>query len=190
MRRTLVLAAVTAALLLTTAVATAVAARPYDYLLAPTSVCTNQTNASQSVATQEYAMRCMHNYVRTKKGLPSLRTHSLLTDSSGYKASDILRCQDFSHTACGRDTFYWTKRVGYASGCWGAGENIAWGAGTRDGVQLGSARQIMSAWLNSEGHRLNILNPRFRDKGVGLVKGRYSGHSGSQVWVTHFGYRC
>lgn len=184
MNRTLALIALTIALMLTAGGGSAWAAE-YDYLLAPTSVCANQLNTSASVATQETAMLCMHNYVRTKKGLPRLRTRSLLMQSSGYKSADILRCQDFRHTACGRGTFYWPKRVGYAVGCWGAGENIAWGSGSR-----GSVRSIMSAWLNSTAHRENIFKARYRDKGVGLVKGTFKGYSGVQVWTTHFGHRC
>ena len=58
----------------------------------------------------------------------------------GGNPPTFLRCQEFDHQACGRDTFYWTRRSGYASGCWGAGEKIAWGSGS-----LGSVRAIMSA---------------------------------------------
>lgn len=184
MKRTLVSIAAAVALMLT-AGSTSAFAGQYDYLLAPSSACPNQTNTSASVATQEIAMRCMHNYVRTKKKLPSLATREKLLSSSGSKSLDIMRC-GFSHNACGRETFYWTKRVGYTSGgCWGAGENIAWGSGS-----LGSVRSIMRAWLYSDGHRHNLLNSKFRDKGVGLVKGRFSGYSNAQVWTTQFGYRC
>jgi uncharacterized protein YkwD len=142
-------------------------------------------NTSASVYAQEYAMRCMHHYVRSKRRLPTLATRSSLMSSAGSKSADSMRCQHFSHTACGREMAYWIKRVGYASGCWGAGENIAWGSGWR-----GSVRSIMSAWLHSDGHRHNILRSRYRDKGVGLVKGKFAGYSGAQVWTAHFGYRC
>ena len=81
---------------------------------------------------------------------------------------------------------YHLKRVGYtAGGCWGAGENIAWGTGSR-----GTVRSIMSAWLHSTGHRANILKSRYRDIGVGLRKGTFLGHGGAQVWTAHLGYRC
>ena len=184
MQRTLASIAVTTALMLTVGAGTAFAGE-YDYLLAPTTVCKNQTSTSASVAAQESAMSCMHNYVRSRKGLPSLATRSALLSAANSKSLDIIRCADFSHQACGRETFYWTKRVGYATGCWGAGENIAWGSGS-----LGSVRSIMRAWLHSTGHRENILRSRFRDKGVGLVKGRFAGYSNAQVWTTQFGYRC
>jgi uncharacterized protein YkwD len=115
----------------------------------------------------------------------ALATHSQLTSSSGSKVADIMRCQQFSHTACGRETFYRMRRVGYAVGCWGGGENIAWGSG-----RLGSVRNIMSVWLHSTDHRNNLLRSRYRHYGAGLAKGRFKGYDGAQVWVMHFGYRC
>jgi uncharacterized protein YkwD len=130
-------------------------------------------------------MGCMHNHVRSKRGLPPLVTRRQLTNAAGAKSADIVRCQEFAHEACGRDTFYWTKRSGYASGCWGAGENIAWGSGS-----LGSVRAIMSAWLHSDAHRRNMFRSPYGDKGVGLVKGTFNGYRGSQVWTAQFGYRC
>jgi len=184
MKRTLASIALTTALMLTAGGGTAFAGQ-YDYLLAPTSVCANQTNTSASTAVQEGAMSCMHSYARAKKNLRSQANRGLLADSSNLKSLDIVRCGDFSHQACGRETFYHTKRVGYAQGCWGAGENIAWGSGS-----LGSVRSIMRAWLYSTGHRENILRSRFRDKGIGLVKGRFAGYSNAQVWTTQLGYRC
>jgi uncharacterized protein YkwD len=108
--------------------ATSASAHHYDELLAPTSHCRTQTAPTAPVADQERAMRCLHNHTRSRRGLPSLRGSSLLQSSAGCKAADIMRCQDFSHYACDRDAFYWPRRVGYARGCWGGGENIAWAA--------------------------------------------------------------
>ena len=131
-------------------------------------------------------MRCMHNYARAKAGRGALASNSLLASSSDAKTGDMMRCAQFSHTACGRETLYHVKRVGYTSGgCWGAAENIAWGSGSR-----GSVRSIMSAWLHSDGHRTNILNGRYREIGVGLRKGTFQGYSSAQVWTAHLGYRC
>jgi uncharacterized protein YkwD len=185
MKRTLGSVALSVSLVVAVGGGNALAAGEYDHLLAPTSVCPGQLNTAASIATQEKAMLCLHNYVRSKKRLPSLATRSLLLTATDRKSADIVRCQEFSHQACGRETFFHTKRVGYAQGCWGAGENIAWGSG-----KLGSARSIMRAWLESDGHRENILRSKFRDKGVALVKGRFKGYSNAQVWTTQFGYRC
>lgn len=58
----------------------------------------------------------------------------------------------------------------------GAGENIAWGQT--------SPEQVMEAWMNSEGHRANILNPNFTEIGVG----HYQNANGRNYWVQLFTY--
>lgn len=159
----------------------------YDYFVAPMTHCggSQQTDTRLSTGTQETVMRCLHNYARSKARRALYRGHPLLQSSSDAKTADMMRCRSFSHTACGRQTFYHVKRVGYTNcGSWGAGENIAWGTGSR-----GSARSIMFTWVNSTGHRANILNSRFRDFGVGLRKGTFQGYSNAQVWTTHLAYR-
>jgi uncharacterized protein YkwD len=184
-RRLLVLVSSLAALLAVTA-GSAHAAGPYDRYLAPTTQCTPQTDRSASVDAQELAMRCMVNFARRAAGVsPLVGTNTKLMTSADRKAADILRCQQFSHTACGRPFTYHMQQVGYATGCYGAGENIAWGSGS-----YGTVRSTMSGWLNSDGHRANILNPRFREHGVGLVTGTMSGYPGAAVWVNQFGYKC
>lgn len=183
MPRPLALVAVTIALLL--AAAGSASARHHDALLASPSVCPGQTDTRRSVGDQERTMRCMQNHVRARRGLRRLRTQSALMSAAGSKSADILRCQQFAHEACGRDTFYWTRRTGYAVGCWGAGENIAWGSGS-----LGSVRVIMSAWLHSDPHRRNLFRSSHRDQGVGLAKGTFNGYPGAQVWTAQLGYRC
>lgn len=55
-----------------------------------------------------------------------------------------------------------------------AGENIAWGQT--------SPEQVMEAWMNSEGHRANILNPNFTEIGVG----HYQNSNGRNYWVQLF----
>ncbi|MDQ3433148.1 MAG: CAP domain-containing protein [Actinomycetota bacterium] len=184
MIRRLTLIALTTALLIATTGGTA-SATHYHHLLAPSTSCPNQTNASLTTTDQETAMRCMHNYARAKVGRSALRSNSLVANSSDGKSYDILRCQAFSHTACGRSMLYHFKRVGYTScSTWRAAENIAWGSGS-----YGTVRSRMSGWLHSDGHRKNILSSSYRDLGIGLKKGTFKGYSGAQIWTGHFGYR-
>jgi uncharacterized protein YkwD len=165
---------------------TAQASGAYDRFLAPTGQCAPQTDRSAPVADQELAMRCMVNYARRAAGVsPLVGTNTKLMRSADHKAADIVSCQQFSHTACGRPFAYWMQQSGYATGCYGVGENIAWGSGS-----LGTVRAIMSGWLNSDGHRANILNPRFKEQGAGLRAGTMSGYANAAVWVNHFGYKC
>ena len=131
-------------------------------------------------------MRCMTNFARRRAGLHRLAADPRLKRSAAHKARDIVRCESFSHYACGRDFTYWIRRVGYLSGgCWRAGENIAWGSG-----DYGSVRSIFEAWMHSPGHRSNILSPGYDGLGVGLEIGSFEGYSPASVWVQHFGERC
>jgi uncharacterized protein YkwD len=182
-RRLAAVAAAVCALALSAGGTSASAAGPYDYLLAPTTRCGNQTSATASLNLQAQAMYCLINYARERSGRAALRPTALM-ESAARKARDILGCQQFSHTACGRDFAFHIRAVGYGGSCWGAGENLAYGTGA-----FGGPRSIMSGWLNSSGHRQNMLASYFRDYGIGLLRGTLSGSAG-QVWVAHFGYRC
>jgi len=138
-------------------------------LIAPAKACPvgAQGAGKAQLGKARRAMTCMVNYARRKKGL----------------WRDILRCDEFSHYACGRDFTYWMGRVGYLSAaCWRAGENIAWGGGS-----LGNVRSIFVAWMKSSGHREAILSRTYTDVGAGLVKGRFDGVPGAGIWVLHFG---
>src|SRR5687768_2780206 len=111
-------------------VAAAGAAGPWDRLLAPEGRCGAQTDRSASPRTQERAMRCMVSFARRAEGRRALRVRGgRLTNAADRKAADILRCGEFSHTACGRAFTFHMRATAYATGCYGAGENIAWGSG-------------------------------------------------------------
>ena len=130
-------------------------------------------------------MRCMTNFARRHAGLAGLGDAGGSTARPRHKSGDILRCDSFSHYACGRDFTYWMQRVGYIPArCWRAGENIAWGTGA-----LGTVRSIFRAWLHSPGHRENILGP-YRQIGIGLRVGGLDGYGGAHVWTQHFGTHC
>lgn len=160
-------------------------ARDLARLVAPRTVCEEQSNSSVSAGAQEEAMRCMVNYARERDGLARLDDSPSLDRSAADKSSDILRCDSFSHEACGREFTYWMQRVGYLeSGCWRAGENIAWAPADRATV-----RMIFEAWIHSIGHRENILGP-YRQIGVGLQVGTLDGRSEVHVWTQHFGTHC
>ena len=85
-----------------------------------------------------------------KRGLEPLFAPSSLARAAARKSGDILRCDEFNHEACGREFTYWIERVGY-KGC-GWAENIAYGTGS-----LATPRSIFRGWMNSSGHRRNIL---------------------------------
>lgn len=155
-------------------------------LMAPPSVCKHQRSRTDSAAIQEQAMRCMTNFARRHAGRHRLGDVSRLDRSAGHKSRDIVRCDSFSHYACGRDFTFWMRRVGYIpTSCWRAGENIAWGSGGR-----GTVRSIFRTWMHSPGHRENILARGYGHLGVGLDVGSLSRHRRAHVWVQHFGEHC
>ena len=65
------------------------------------------------------------------------------------------------------------------------GENIAWGP-----HKDGTPKKIVKAWMHSAGHRANILDPRYRDLGIGFRSGS-PGKRGAKagLYTTDFGYR-
>ncbi len=144
--------------------------------------CAGQGDAAAPAAAQERAMLCLVNRARTQRGLDSLAAPASLARAAARKSADILRCDEFSHEACGREFTYWIERFGY-SGC-REGENIAYGNGS-----YSTPRAIFDLWMHSSGHRRNILGP-YEDIGVGLQVGTLEGNGGAHVWTQEFGSPC
>ena len=127
----------------------------------------------------------MADFARRSVNLAPLTHVKELDRSASGKSADILRCNSFSHFACGRDFTYRMQKSGYLSSrCWRAGENLAWGTD-----QAGTVRSIFSALMRSPAHRHNILGS-YAQVGFGLRIGRLRGHSRAHVWTQHFGSRC
>jgi hypothetical protein len=89
--------------------------------------CTGQNDGKTSADAQERTMLCLVNQARAARGLPALAATRSLVKAADHKSRDILRCDEFSHEACGREFTYWMTHFGYR-GC-SEGENIAWGSG-------------------------------------------------------------
>lgn len=126
----------------------------------PTPVTPVQTpDASISAVEQEVVN--LTNAERKKAGLAPFQTDSKLMDSARAKSTDMATKKYFSHTSPTYGSpFDQMKQFGitYKS----AGENIA--SGQR------SAEEVVKAWMDSPGHRANILNASFTHIGVGFDK--------------------
>jgi uncharacterized protein YkwD len=154
-------------------------------LIAPVGVCPEEPGPSNLPGARR-AMLCMTNFARSKRGLRKYRKNGALSRSADRKAKDILWCNSFSHSACGRDFTHWIERTGYTNApCWTVGENIAWGDG-----RFGTSRSIFAAWLRSPSHRSAIFSRRYADFGIGVDRGKLKGYDRAIVWVQHFGKRC
>lgn len=112
------------------------------------------------------------NSERTSRGLTALTRNTLLDIAATAHADDMSAGAFFSHT--GSDGGSVSGRATAAGYPWTTiGENIAQG-------DL-SPEAVMDLWMNSDGHRANILNATFTELGVGI------NDSGSTLWVQVFG---
>jgi uncharacterized protein YkwD len=66
---------------------------------------------------------------------------------------------------------------------WKVGENLIWASG-----DLATPEQLMRSWLDSSGHRANILNRSYRELGLGLTYGTPGGEAGVTI-AAEFGTR-
>ncbi|GGJ30590.1 CAP domain-containing protein [Deinococcus roseus] len=94
------------------------------------------------------------------KVAPALKLNTLLTNAAQLHSQDMASKNFFSHTGSnGSSPFTRITAQGYK---WRtAGENIAAGYAT--------AQTVVSGWLASPGHCANIMNPNFKDLGVGYA---------------------
>jgi uncharacterized protein YkwD len=154
-------------------------------LIAPLGACPDQEDLAAPADVQEQAMACMVDFARRQANLAGLVGSPTLAQSAQDKSLDMLRCDEFSHFACGREFTYWMKQSGYTSApCWRVGENLAWGTG-----EYGSVRSIFVAWMRSPTHRANVLGD-FDESGLSLEVGSLEGQAGTRLWTEHFGTHC
>ncbi len=119
------------------------------------------------------------NRERLKAGLPALKRQKNLQDSATWLARDMADRRYFDHhDSTGRDL---TARItGFKYNDFSTlGENIAMGQRT--------AQEVVEGWMNSPGHRANILSRNFSEIGVGYVPS--TGHGTQGYWVQDFGSR-
>ena len=111
------------------------------------------------------------NVERAKNGLSALTENWELSRVARYKSQDMHDRGYFSHTSPTYGSpFDMMKKFGISYRT--AGENIAKGYAT--------PQAVVNGWMNSEGHRANILNASFRQIGVGYVS---SGNYWTQMFI-------
>ncbi|MBN1172089.1 MAG: CAP domain-containing protein [Micromonosporaceae bacterium] len=125
-------------------------------------------------ASKEHQVVELVNVQRAKAGCSAVTIDSRLTSAARGHSSDMATRNYFSHDTKGGGGF--ADRITKAGYVWStAGENIAMGQT--------SAASVMNAWMNSSGHKANILNCNFRNIGVGLA---YNS-SNRPYWTQDFG---
>lgn len=136
-------------------------------------------------ATIRAAVLCLHNQIRAQRGLPLLRENGKLRKAALGHSSDMVSRRFFEHTAPGGvsmvDRIFAARYVPRNAG-WALGENLAWGTGS-----LATPRGIMRAWMNSPGHKANIVKRAYREIGIGVVTGIPSGGNRGATYTADFG---
>ena len=112
------------------------------------------------------------NAIRAAHGVPPLKLHPQLQAATNQQSVVMAKTGKMAHTAArGYDFSSRLKMVGYRGA---AAENIARGQK--------SLRSVLSGWMNSRGHRRNMLNPRMRYFGLAVVQGK-----GRNYWAMVLG---
>jgi uncharacterized protein YkwD len=134
------------------------------------------------------ATLCRLNVTRERHGLKPLKLSKRLSKAARRHSRDMVRRDYFAHDSPGGATFVdRIRRSGYLRGArsWTVGENLAWGTRKRS-----TPRAITKGWMKSAGHRANILNPSFRDIGIGVALGAPGATGGpAATYTTDFGSR-
>jgi uncharacterized protein YkwD len=137
---------------------------------------------------ERHAVVCLIDQERASHGLAPLRVNRRLGHAARVHSRDMVRRGYFEHTSPGGATFSSRiERAGYLRGArgWALGETLAWGSG-RDGT----AAALVRAWMDSPEHRDILLDPSFRDLGVGVAMGAPGEPAGGAVTLTaDFGRR-
>ena len=118
-----------------------------------------------SVASYEHEVVRLVNEIRQQNGLKPLTENWELSRVARYKSQDMLDNRYFSHTSPTYGSpFQMIKAFGLSYST--AGENIAKG--------YASPQAVVNGWMNSSGHRANILNVSYTQIGIGYVaQGNY-----------------
>lgn len=108
----------------------------------------------------------LSNDDRNSKGLPPLSYSLKLEKAAQLKADHMVEHGYFAHESPGGVTpWFWFDKVDYSFIY--AGENLA--------VNFSESRDVEDAWMDSKGHRENILDSRFTEIGIATAKGEYQG---------------
>lgn len=126
-----------------------------------------------TTSAQENEVARLVNAERAKAGLPALKINWQLSRVARYKSADMANKGYFSHNSPTYGTpFKMMENFGLRFSS--AGENIAYGQRT--------PAEVMRDWMNSPGHRNNILSRSYTEIGVGLAKNK----NGVCYWTQMF----
>ncbi|HBG8468384.1 uncharacterized protein, YkwD family [Clostridioides difficile] len=130
----------------------------------------NSGSTSENFSAYQKEVVDLVNVERAKAGLNPLTLDSSISNVATKKSQDMIDNNYFSHNSPTYGSpFDMLKKFGISYKT--AGENIAMGQKT--------PKEVVNAWMNSEGHRKNIMNPNFSKIGVGVAQ-----KSGGSIYWT------
>lgn len=131
------------------------------------------------------AVLCLVNRERAQNAEPPLILNSQLEKAAEGHNREMIAEDYFAHVSPAGETpvqriqsttdYLPGPRVGYV-----IGENLAWGT-----LDLATPQAIVEAWIASPGHLANILEPRYRETGIGVVPSVPSAMSGGESGATY-----
>jgi uncharacterized protein YkwD len=149
------------------------------------SACGDATALGTRVDATRATILCLLNEERAKHGLRPLRENAILEAASQRHSEDMARRHYFEHeTPDGRSPGERMRAAGYSVCECYVGENLYWGAG-RNAPPV----EAIEGWMNSPGHRANVLSPEFTEVGIGIVYDApfWVGKRRAAIYTTDFG---
>src|SRR3954454_21914853 len=141
--------------------------------------------AQASTVALANAALCLVNQERTSRGLKALKANRRLARAARTHAGDMVAKNYFSHDTLGGGDFVdRIRNAGYVKPRVfpSLGEDLAWGSGA-----LGTPREIVAGWMNSPGHRANILSRKFHEAGMGVAFGDPGAGAQGVTYALDFG---
>ena len=141
--------------------------------------------AADNVAVVGQATLCLLNQQRAANGIgPLVENAALTTASAGYSQRMVAQGFFAHESPDGGTLVQRLTAVGYLGGddAWVVGENIGWGQ-----ASLATARSMVDAWMNSPGHRENLLSADYSQVGLGLALGTPTDQTWGATYTTDFG---
>jgi uncharacterized protein YkwD len=173
--------------------ATAALAGAYAFLLprldggsaqAATS-CRDAAPAGARIERTRATILCLLNEERARHGLQPLKRNAILEAASQRHSEDMARRHFFAHkTPDGMSPDERINAAGYSVCECFVGENLYWGAGPN-----APPAKAMQGWMDSPGHRANVLRPEFTEVGIGVVYDApfWVGKRKAAIYTTDFG---
>jgi len=153
---------------------------PWRAWLADEKSCPGGEDERAPAARQVQTLFCLVNYARRRQHLHRVSLSPVLSRAAAMKAADIDRCGEFAHAACGKSPDHNARALGYRGSF---GENLYAAQG-----RFAAPRVALDQWLDSRGHRRNILRPQWRK--IGIVRRPdvdLERFRDAVVWVNEFG---